>query len=198
MSSRNISTRETILRAAWQLLEANSGQAVQMKDIARQAGISRQAMYLHFASRLELLKATLAYIDQEKGLEQRLRPFEQAGSGRDRLRLAVEVWGNYIPEIHGVARALVDRQPEDQAARAAFDDCMACLREACITTIGDLQNEQALLPEWNTRQAVDIMYTLLSIRNWEMLRLECGWSQERYVRGLLHTLQRSLLVDPAS
>ncbi len=54
MSSENSETRDRILDAAWTLLEEKAGSGVRMSDIARQAGISRQAVYLHFASRTEL------------------------------------------------------------------------------------------------------------------------------------------------
>ena len=43
-----------------------------MSDVAKQAGISRQAVYLHFPSRAELLIATTRYIDQVKDIDGQL------------------------------------------------------------------------------------------------------------------------------
>ena len=48
MSSENLETREKIMRATWKLLEESGGSGVRMSDIAKAAGISRQAVYLHF------------------------------------------------------------------------------------------------------------------------------------------------------
>lgn len=57
--SREISeTRTRILKSSLELLEASQGKGVRMTDIAKGAGISRQALYLHFATRAELLIAT--------------------------------------------------------------------------------------------------------------------------------------------
>ena len=54
MSSENSETRTRILKAAWTLLEASRGRGVKMGDIASAAGVSRQAVYLHFATRADL------------------------------------------------------------------------------------------------------------------------------------------------
>ena len=51
MSSERIETREKILQAAVRKLEESGGRGVRMGDIARETGISRQAVYLHFATR---------------------------------------------------------------------------------------------------------------------------------------------------
>ena len=74
MSSQDIETRTRILQASVRLLEAQRGQSVRMGDIAREAGISRQAVYLHFASRAELLEATTQYLDERLGLEKTAGP----------------------------------------------------------------------------------------------------------------------------
>ncbi|MBL4878008.1 MAG: helix-turn-helix transcriptional regulator, partial [Hyphomonas sp.] len=55
MSSENLETREKIMRATWKLLEESGGSGVRMSDIAKAAGISRQAVYLHFPTRADLL-----------------------------------------------------------------------------------------------------------------------------------------------
>jgi len=61
-------TRERILKAAWALLDSNPGVAARMSDIAREAGVSRQALYLHFPSRTELFIAATRHQDAVYGL----------------------------------------------------------------------------------------------------------------------------------
>jgi AcrR family transcriptional regulator len=48
MSSEMNPTRGRILDSTLQLLESGGGSQVRMSDIARQAGVSRQAVYLHY------------------------------------------------------------------------------------------------------------------------------------------------------
>ena len=58
MSSRSATeTRTAILDAARALFEAEPYSAVGMEAVAKKAGVSRQAIYLHFASKADLLTA---------------------------------------------------------------------------------------------------------------------------------------------
>ncbi len=60
MSSDNSETRDRILDAAWTLLEERAGSGVRMSDIARQAGISRQAVYTHTHTHTRTLESPTA------------------------------------------------------------------------------------------------------------------------------------------
>jgi AcrR family transcriptional regulator len=193
MSSYNPDTRNRILQAALDLLEASRGTGVRMTDIAKRAGISRQALYLHFATRAELLIATTYYLDELKGSEARLAPSRRAQSGVERLDAFIEAWGGYIPEIHGIAKALLAMRDTDEAAATAWDERMQDMRQGCEAAIEALKRDKMLSPAHSPRQATDILWTLLSVRNWEQLTLECGWPQERYIERL-KSLARRLFV----
>ncbi len=195
MSSDNPETRTRILKAAWELLEASRGQGVRMTDIAKRAGISRQALYLHFATRAELLIATTHYLDAVKGAEARLVPSRTAQSGIERLDAWIEAWGNYIPEIYGIAKALLAMRDSDAAAAEAWDQRMQDMREGCQAAIDALEKDGTLSPDYAPQQATDILWTLLSVRNWEQLTVECGWPQERYVETLKSLARRIFVVQ---
>jgi len=181
MSSNTPETRNRILKAAWKLLEANQGKGVRMTDIAKQAGISRQALYLHFSKRSELLVATTRYIDEVKGVDARLVPSRTAETGTDRLDTFIDAWGNYIPEIYGVAKALLAMKDTDEAAALAWNDRMQAVRHGCEAAISALDSEGTLSPEHTPGHATDILWTMLSVRNWEQLTIECGWPQMKYI-----------------
>ena len=196
MSSRDIETRTRILEAALRLLEAQRGQPVRMGDIARSAGISRQAVYLHFASRTELLVATTQYVDESLDLERRLARSRAASSGVERLEAYIEFWGNYIPKIHAVARALLLARETDPAAAAAWSERMAAMRDGCRAAIDLLESDGQLGKEWDSKAATDFLWTLLSVRNWEQLTQDCGWSLREYIQGI-KSVARKTLVDGA-
>jgi hypothetical protein len=40
------------------------------------------------------------------------------------------------------------------------------------------------------------MWTMLSIRNWEQLTTECGWSTDQYVSRMQKLLKRTLVREP--
>jgi len=181
MSIGESETRTRILAATWRLMEEQHGQGVRMSDIAEAAGVSRQALYLHFTSRAELLVATTHYGDQVRGLSERMRPWRAAAAGVELLAAYIEFWGNYIPEIYGIAKALLASRETDDAAAIAWNERMTALREGCRSTIEALQRDGMLAPEWTCDGATDLFWTMLSIRNWEQLTVECHWSTSQYV-----------------
>lgn len=169
------------------------GQGVRMSDIAAGAGVSRQALYLHFSSRTDLLVETTRYGDKVRDIDQRLVRWRAATSGLDLLEAFIEFWGNYIPEIYGIARALLAARDTDEAAAAAWTDRMAAIRGGCQYIVETLHKESKLVSTWTTAQATDMLWTIVSIRNWEQLTQECGWSNESYVDWLRAITQRILL-----
>src|SRR5215218_8345164 len=193
MSSGELETRKRILDGTRRLMEERRGRGVRMSDIAEAAGVSRQAVYDHFGSRAKLLVATTHYVDELKGLEERRRLFRAATGGVESLEAYVEFWGNYIPEVYGMAKALLADRETDEAAAAAWDDRMGAVRESCRYTIEALHREGMLAPEWTCDEAVDLMWTMLSIRNWEQLTMECGWSRSQYVGRMQKLLKRALV-----
>ncbi|MHA1524781.1 MAG: TetR/AcrR family transcriptional regulator [Alphaproteobacteria bacterium] len=172
------------MQATLALLEADRGSGVRMTDIAKRAGITRQALYLHFTNRAELLIAATHFLDEVKGSEERLAPSRNARSGVERLDAFIEAWGGYIPEIYGVAKALLAMKDTDEAAAKAWDDRMQAMRQGCRAAIDALDADAMLVREYSPDQATDILWTMLSVRNWEQLTFACDWSQKRYIKTL--------------
>ena len=188
-------TRSRILEAAWKLLEDGAGSEVRMSDIAKKAGISRQAVYLHFPKRADLLIAVTRYIDEANEVDVRLAASRGAATGIERLDAYIEAWGNYIPEIYGVGKALMAMQETDSEARMAWEGRMLAVREGCEAAVDALARDRALSPEIGEEKATDLLWTLLSVRNWEQLTLECGWPQDDYIGEMKRTARRALLAD---
>ncbi len=193
MSSDDLKTRERILIATVGILEAHGGRGVRMADIAKATGISRQAVYLHFASRAELLAATTQYRDELLGLDGRLAASRAAASGIQRLSLYIEFWGQYIPEVYGVAKALLLAQDTDEAAAAAWKERMLAMRDGCRAAIEALHADGTLAPEWTPKRATDALWTMLSVPNWENLTGECGWSTKQYIRWMKTIAERTFV-----
>jgi len=164
-----------------------------MGDIAKEAGVSRQAVYLHFESRVELMRATTKHVDEALGLDDRIAHVKKAADAREALVRFVEMWGNYMPEIYGLAKALLAVRDTDEAAAGAWDECMSCLRVAGGEIIDALIGEGALSVELEREEAGALLWTMLSIQNWEQLTVECGWSQRAYVERMTGMLRRVLI-----
>lgn len=193
MSTKENSTRNHILKTTWQLLESNPGESPSMSKIAKASQLSRQALYLHFASRTELLIETTHYVDEVKGLDQRLKKLTEANSATEKLTLFVELWGSYIPEIYGVSKALMISKDTDQDAAAAWNEIMGCLHQVCLEITSELNDHQQLSAKWSNQKAADFMWTLMSIQNWEQFIQRCGWENEQYIHYLTESLKDTII-----
>lgn len=193
MSSANINTRTKILTATISMLEEHGGRGVRMSDIAKECGLSRQAVYLHFTTRVELLIAATKHCDEILDLDLRLAPSRNAKSGVERLELYIECWGSYMPEIYGVAKALILAQDTDEAAAVAWLDRMHAMKEGCLAAIDALITDEKLAPEWTRESATDVLWTMLQVPNWENFTNECGWSNKQYISGMKTLAKKSFV-----
>lgn len=195
MSRSSSDTRARILDCTWNLLESGD-KKVRMSDIAKASGISRQALYLHFPTRAELLVATTRHIDSVKNVDARLAESRAATSGRERLVAFISAWGGYIPEIYGMSVALRAMRASDAEAAAAWNDRMQAVRHGCAAAVQALAADKTLRPDLNEAVATDLLWTLLSVENWEQLVRDCGWSQAEYERRMADLAEAALVSRP--
>lgn len=193
MSSKSLDTRTRILEATGRLLKEHGGHGARMGDIAKATGISRQAVYLHFPSRTDLLIETTKYTGDLLDVEGRLAPSRAATSGLERLRLYIEFWGNFLPEFYPVAKALMMAQDTDDAAAAAWQDRMVAMKDGCRAAIEALQAEGRLADGWTRPKATEALWTMLLVPNWENLTQVCGWSKREYIRRMQLTAERTFV-----
>ena len=190
MSSEQTKTR--ILETTWKVLETRIDKN-RMSDIAKAVGISRQALYLHYPTRAELLIATTKHIDKVKKVNQRLELSRAAGSGIERLHFFIKAWGGYIPEIHGMSVALRNMRENDKAAAEAWDERMQAVRHGCQAAVRAIEKDGKLKSDLSEQVATDILWTLLTVENWEKLVLDCTWSQSEYKIKIIELAEIALL-----
>lgn len=195
MSREKADTETRILTAARSLLEREGPAAVRMADIAKRAGISRQALYLHYPSRADLLIATTRHVDALNAVDSLLAASRTAKTGRERLDAYVAFWAAYIPEIYGAGRAMIALSDSDAAAKAAWDDRMRAMKEGCAAAVVALRRDGDLTPDLSAAQATDLLWTLLSVENWAHLTRDCGWSQSDYTQHIQALAQKALIAS---
>ena len=164
-----------------------------MEDIAQAAGVSRQAVYLHFGSRTELFIATARYLDEVLRLPERLKQACEAEGCVVGIDAYVAFWGNYIPEIYKLAKALLALRATDEAAAAAWADRMAALYEGCVYLTQLAARDGLLAPIWTPETAAQLIWAMLAIEVWELLTIERGWSHAQYIERMQQTIKRTLL-----
>ncbi|MPZ58209.1 MAG: TetR family transcriptional regulator [Rhizobiales bacterium] len=185
-------TRERILAATWTLVEESQDLKVRIADIAAAAGVSRQAVYLHFGNRANLLLAAVQYRDMTSptaGIARAAETDPIPGA----LATFVETWFAHIPRIQPVARLLSAASQTDPEARVAWDDRMALLRRLSFALAKRLADGGVLKPEWTPGQAADWIWHRTHLDGWRHLVGECGWDAADYRRCVCTSLERDLL-----
>jgi len=162
------------------------------KIVAKEASVSRQAVYLHFSSRAELLIATTRHIDEVQDVAGQFRVINQQ-HGVDRLDAFINAWGNYIPVVYGGARTMIAAKDSDPDVAEAWKDRMDALLSACTSVIDELSKSKNLRKELSKKMAADLLWANLSVQQWEILTKDRGWSQTRYIKTMKTQLKRLLV-----
>ncbi|MFC6081691.1 TetR/AcrR family transcriptional regulator [Sphaerisporangium aureirubrum] len=193
MSSGDPATRARILRAARELIEEQRGTGPSMAEVAKRAGTSRQALYLHFADRTALFLEVTRDADATARTPAEQRRVDEAPTARDALAEAVALQCRLKPRLHAVATALDTLRRADDAAGAAWEEREQARLTRCEHVTRRLAEEDALSAEWTPATAARLMWALTSQRVWEDLVLGQGWSADQYTRHVTDLLERALL-----
>ena len=185
-------TRERILATTWRLMEKSKDLRVRIADIAAAAGVSRQAVYLHFGNRAGLLLAAFQYRDRTHATGTIKRAAETAPVA-DALAAFVKAWFEHIPRIQPAAHLLSAAAQIDPEARVAWEDRMGLLRRLTLTLAKRLAAAGALKPGWTAAKAADWIWHRTHLDGWRHLVGERGWDAAEYGRRVSTSLQRDLL-----
>jgi AcrR family transcriptional regulator len=185
-------TRERILAATWKLMGQSKDLKVRIADIAAAAGVSRQAVYLHFGNRANLLLAAVQYRDSQSPTEP-IRRAAHEDAVPAALANFVKAWFTHIPRIEPVAHLLSAASQTDQEARLAWEDRMALLRRLSLALAKRLAAGGALKREWTINQAADWIWHRTHLDGWRHLVGERDWDAAEYARRVSASLERDLL-----
>jgi TetR/AcrR family transcriptional regulator, regulator of autoinduction and epiphytic fitness len=124
--------RERVLTAALEVFGRYGFRKTSMDDVARAAGISRQGLYLHFASKEALFRAAVRQ-EFDTALAEASRCLDEEGAALDqRVIAALDAWlGRYVgsmlaPDISGLLQdPAVQIEDMVDGAMAAFDARLA-------------------------------------------------------------------------
>jgi AcrR family transcriptional regulator len=196
MSSGRPDTRIAILEAARALFEEQGYFGAGLEAVAKKAGVSRQAIYLHFASKADLLTALHLWIyetDVVPAFER--NPIWNAPTALDALDAAIAVDAEVMPKIWRIHEAFVLARrhfPEvDETLRPREQD-----RYDDLLRLGRWLKKDGNLPaRMSARTFADLFWGLGSLGTFQNLVLERGWSVDRYVRWVRETIRLQLGVD---
>lgn len=192
MSSGRPATREAILRTARALIE-EKGFDVGLGEIAREAGVSRQAVYLHFAGKSDLLSALVDWVEKELRLSELLAPVWDAATGAEALRRLVTAHATIESELSALTRAML--QSQDPTAHAIQEDRMSRRYAGMREVVRRIRDDGDLAKGWTVDTATAFVWTLTSGSAYTQLVEGRRWTSTRWAKETWRLLSRGLLVS---
>jgi AcrR family transcriptional regulator len=192
LSRGGADTRTRILVTARRLLEERGYHGVGLDEIAREAGVSRQALYLHFGSKGRLFLATARHVDATGDLPKLLEHVFAAPDALTALERAVDLHVAYDAKILRLALVFDAARRADPDARAAWEDRQKARHAFFRRLVVWLKKDGVLSPDVTLAEAVDVWGALQSHPMLEQLTSQRGWSKEHYARSLKRILRKTL------
>ncbi|WP_165985921.1 TetR/AcrR family transcriptional regulator [Streptomyces sp. YIM 98790] len=191
-TARGRRTRTALLDATRALLEERGFGALTMAAVAERAGVTRRSVYLHFASRAELVGALFDHVAEAEGLADSLeRVWDAADAGA-----ALDAWAAHLARYHtrvlAVDRAVAREQHNDPDAAAHRARTSQAKYANCRRLAQWLQAEGRLVPPWTAVTAADIIFALSASDVVEGLTVDRRWSRGRLATHLGALLRAAL------
>jgi AcrR family transcriptional regulator len=197
-NARGRRTRQALVSSAADILRESGVAALTMNAVVERAGVTRKAVYLHFANRGELLAAVFQHVAERAGFEQSLEAVWRAPSARE----ALDEWARHLARYHtkmlAADRALVRARDRDPDADAYYRRVIAGKRESSRRLAEWLQADGVLNDGWDVRSAADMLYALISSELIGALVEDRGWSQRKLATQLAHLFRATFTERPVS
>ncbi|GAA0252735.1 hypothetical protein GCM10009527_056130 [Actinomadura nitritigenes] len=189
-NARSRRSRAALLRAARELVEEHGMAATTMAAVAERAGVSRRAVYLHFASRAELISELFDYVSEVEDIEGRFAPVSDAPDAVAALERFAHRHAAFLPRILAVSRAVEREAGDDPDAARHWAAAMSWRYATNRALIARLDAEGVLAPGWTVDTATDMLLALVSNGVGETLLADRGWTPEQMgdrMARLLHS-----------
>ena len=185
-------TRARILDATHELITTR-GSNLKLSDVAERAGVSRQALYLHFGDRTGLLVALVNHMDSTLELGPALDHVLAAPTGAELLERAMRLNTRFWAAVAPVAHVLQAAQHDDDALGTAWRDRMQFRHHVFTEMIRAIADNNELADDWAVDDAAATLYAIAHFDTWRELTQHLGWNDDRYVDHLTTVLRRALL-----
>jgi AcrR family transcriptional regulator len=161
-NARSRRSRAALLDATRELITEGGFDALTMAEVADRAGVSRRAVYLHFATRAELVTALFGRLGETEDIGASL----QRVWGSPDAVAALAEWGRHLARTHSkllpvMLAAERARHADPDAAtlwQAGQDRWLAGARRLADW----LAREERLAPPWTPATAADMIWALMS------------------------------------
>lgn len=186
------SSRDRIIETASRMVRDQGAAATTMAAVARESGVSRQMVYLHFSSRAGLFSAITHWHDQRYGIRERFaRALELEPTAA--LEGLMREWIAYLPEILPIQRqlhaAFLTGAEGGDVWHERVDEVRRLYRLAA--------RRADLREPWTPETAADWLWTRTQGSVFDEMVTLRGWSPEEFADRTVETTLETLL-SPAA
>ena len=163
-------SRRRIIEVALEMFSEEGFHAVGLEEVARRAGVSRKTIYYQFDSKLGLLQALVADLNERGSVSE----FVGAALSETDIRLAVRrfVQGScsFWEREHAVIRALATLAASDADARLVVDRVNASRRRDLGGLTDRARGASGLRAGWSATRAADSLWLFTCFESYDLLR----------------------------
>ena len=190
-------TKLRIVDTTWKLFNEMSPKSPTLGEIAKEAGVSRQAVYLHFDNRAALLTETIRIMREKVGTTARMKAAREVEP-----ELVLSSWVCKLFEVYEeilpMGETYMAIAHADEAGKQGWGVFVASVRRSAAFVIERFDSLGMLQSKWTVETATDWLYTKIDFAVWHLIVHELGWSREQAVLRTVESLEADLLVIPES
>ncbi|WP_371786550.1 TetR/AcrR family transcriptional regulator [Streptosporangium subroseum] len=200
-AERSRETRRRVVAAAGELFVRDGYLQTTMADIARQAGVAVQTLYLSFGSKVAVLVAALdvAIVGDDEPVPVLERPWvarlRDEPDGVAALKVFVEAASQVIDRVYPLYAATRDASADPELAEVLDrNKRLRFVTHGAITR--ELAAKAGFTPGLSVERATQIVYTLLSQETYGLLVVERGWTVPEWSDWVRRHIQAELFAEP--
>ncbi|MFB7718472.1 TetR/AcrR family transcriptional regulator [Nocardia sp. NPDC056100] len=183
-NARGRRTVDALLAATRDIIENDGMPALTMAAVAERAGVTRRAVYLHFASRTELVTALYRSLGETENLAQSLQAVWDTPDAVSGLH----EWVAHLVRSHlrilAVLRAVEQAQHADSDAADLWRITQGNWLKGSRRVVERLAREGMLAPHLSVDTATDLLWSLMSLDLLDRLAHQRRWSSKRLTEQL--------------
>lgn len=185
-------TRQRILTALQEQLQAAPSQPVSLDNIARAARVSRSTIYLVFGSRAGLFDALAERLWTQAGFGQLVEAVHEPDA-REHLRRGIRAGVEIFAALRDIGRALFSMAALDQDAIGGAIGRIEEDRAGGMAHLAQrLADQDILRADVTAEQAADLLWLLTSFDGFDLLYTGRGLTPGQIADTLVTTAERAL------
>lgn len=184
------SRRPQILEAAREIFEELGYYGAGLEAVAKKAGVSRQAIYLHFPSKVELLTALHLHVFETDVAPALARhPITDEMSGLETLDATIAVDVEVVDKVWRIHESLTVARRQHPEVDQTLIPREKEHYDGLLDVAYRLERDGALPMGMSVGLFADMLWGLMNLGTYRHLVVERGWPLDRYRQWVQHTIR---------